>query len=174
MSNLWQAGYLSMIALPARFALEAGGGVAYANWVWVQLQKTGDEEKAHERVGRLTMGARSPVELPWGDPATLTSINVMDFIDRLPDIGYDDARTDYEFLCESAHPSFLQHTFWNMVSTPASDFRNPLLDERIMRDLDRLVSSLETVCETVGVASRSLLEALLPVVEADASAGASG
>ena len=169
LSNLWQAGYMSLITLSVRFALEVAGGVAYARWVWRQLELTGDVAKAMERAGRLLWGARSSVELPWGGSATMTSINVMNFIDKMAASGYKEARLDYEFLCESCHPSFLQHVFWNMVSVPSSDFKNPLFEARMRAQLEQTVSSLEKACTFASTQAEDLLVEVLPSVDADRS-----
>lgn len=160
---------IDVCTLPVRFAMEAAGGLAYATWVWRQQESTGDTQKALERVKRLTVGARSPVELPWGGPTTHRSVNVLDFIDRLETTGYPGARADYDFLSESCHPSFLQLTAWNLVSAPASNFRNPLLDSRILSQLERTVAILERVVGFAISESEDLLGTLLPVVEEDAS-----
>ncbi len=168
-SALWQAGYLSMITLPVRFAMEASGGVAYAAWVWRQMEATGDTTKAHEQVGRLTMGSRSPIELPWGATATLRSINVMDFIDKMGESGRLGARVDYEFLCESCHPSFLQLTYWNIASISAADTINPLLEKRMVAQFARTVSLLEDTFAFALSKSDELLDTILPIVEQESA-----
>lgn len=168
-SVLWQAGYLSMITLPVRFAMEASGGVAYAAWVWRQMENTGDITKAHERVGRLTMGSRSPMELPWGEPATLVSINVMDFIDKMCASGMPSARADYEFLCESCHPSFLQLTYWRLANIAVADSINPLLEKRMTAQFERTVALLENACAFARSQSDDLLDTILPIVEQESA-----
>ncbi|MDY0280769.1 MAG: hypothetical protein RBR35_09440 [Salinivirgaceae bacterium] len=164
-STLWQTGYLSMITLPVRFAMEASGGVAYAAWVWRQMEATGDITKGGERVARLTLGSRSPVELPWGGPATLLSINVMDFIDKMDASGMPGARADYEFLCESCHPSFLQLTYWNLASISVAESINPVLKKRMVAQFDRTISLLEDTVAFARSRSNGLLDTILPIVE---------
>jgi hypothetical protein len=167
MANLWQAGLMQMISLPVRYALEAAGGVAYARWVWDRLESTGDIDKAGERVARLLMGARSDVQLPWGDPSTLVSINVMDFVDKMTSAGYVEAKEDYAFLCESCHPSFIQLVFWNIAGAPDMEFSNPLFDARMATQLERTVSSLEKACKLAANQADRLLVDVLPFVESD-------
>ncbi len=115
------------------------------------------------------MGSRSPTELPWGAPATLLSINVMDFIDKMGESGRPGARADYEFLCESCHPSFLQLAYWIITNISAADSINPLLEKRMVAQFDRIVSLLEDTFVFVRSNSDELLDTILPIVEQESA-----
>lgn len=75
--KLWQDGLFVTISLPARLIYELWGAAHFARQTLVQMQDSGDIDKALTKTLRLALGSRSEVRLPWGGTTSEKSIHVL-------------------------------------------------------------------------------------------------
>ena len=164
--NLWQAGLMNIISLPARLIYEVWGGVHYARHILSQMRTSGDVKGALLKSQKLTLGARSDVELPWGGLSTDISVNVRDFVRFLSDV-YPETEDSYGFLCESCHPSFLRHSMWSLTCPPLPNWSNPRFREQAHNVIRRTVEIIARSLDGIALDSREILELALPLIEMD-------
>ena len=119
----WLSGQFVVVPLNARFVLETWGAIHFARLTLERLVHEGDVEREEERTNRLTFGARSPVQLPWGGVTDTQSFNVLEFIRGLKD-ERSDAEELYNFLSEASHPNMIQNFYFQMAGPPISNWNN--------------------------------------------------
>jgi hypothetical protein len=166
--NLWGNGMFATISLPARLIYELWGATHFARETLVQMQDSGDIDKALARTQRLTLGARSEVQLPWGGTTSERVIHVMDLVRSLVGL-YPQAEHDYDFLCESCHPSYLRLTTWTLSGPIVSNWANDKFREQVHSLIDRTLGVTERALNGIATEVTRTLELALPYVEADRS-----
>jgi hypothetical protein len=167
---LWEKGIFATISLPTRLIYELWGAVHYARQTIVQMHKTGNVPKALEKSKRLTLGARSEVQLPWGGITQEKSINVMDFIDSLQD-DEPQAKKIYNFLCESCHPSFLRLTMWSLMGPHYGNWSNKRFSEHAHSLITDTLKYTEHALQGISLDTLKTLELALPYIEKDIKSG---
>lgn len=163
--NLWRNGLFTTISLPARLMYELWGATHFARHTLVQMYDSGKVDKALAIVQRLTLGARSEVQLPWGGTATESSIHVMDFVRSLADI-YPQAENTYDFLCESCHPSYLRLTTWLLAGPPLHNWTNEKFREQGHSLIERTLQAVEQALEGIALDVTKTSELALPYIDA--------
>jgi hypothetical protein len=142
--DLWESGNFILVPLNTRFLLESWARVHYAINVINKLDSTRDIDKAEERVGRLTFGTRSEINLPWGGKSSeVKSIHINDCLLALNDV-YPDYQDDYDFLSESSHPSFFENMYFMLAGPPLANWKNRSYQQTMKPKLDRCFQILET------------------------------
>jgi hypothetical protein len=164
--NSWRNGLFSLISLPARLTYELWGATHFARHTLLQMHSSGDIDKALAQARKLTMGARSEVQLPWGGTTEESSINVMEFVRSLADI-YPQAAEVYDFLCESCHPSYLRLTIWSMVGPPLQNWTNEKFREEGHSLIDKTLNAIEQALEGIAYDTTRTLELALSYIDAD-------
>jgi len=164
--TLWRHGMFATISLPARLIYELWGATHFARQTILQMQNSGKVEQAVARTRRLTIGARSEVQLPWGGITSEKSIHVMDFVRLLTDI-YPQAEDTYDFLCESCHPSYLRLTTWSMAGPFFHNWTNEKFREQGHSLIARTLQAVEQALQGIAYDTTKTLELALPYIEAD-------
>jgi hypothetical protein len=142
--DLWESGHFILVPLNTRFLLESWARVHYAINVTNKLASTRDIDKAEERVGRLTFGTRSEINLPWGGKSSeLNSIHINDCLLTLNDV-YPDYQADYDFLSESSHPSFFENSYFMIAGPPLANWKNRSYQQTMKPKLNRCFQILES------------------------------
>jgi len=159
--NLWDQGLLTTISLPVRLAFELWGATHFALKTARDFENTGNLDKAISVTQKLTLGARSDVDLPWGGKAEVKSINVKDFIRSLEDVE-PQTESIYDFLCESCHPSFLMLTTWLI-----HNWSNAVFRKRTHELLRRTLKAMEQAIVGIDSDVVNILEWALPHIEQD-------
>ncbi len=165
-SNLWGKGLFPTISLPARLIYELWGATHFAKKTLLQMQHSGDVDKALACAQRLVLGARSEVQLPWGGITNVNSINVMDFVRSLADI-YPQPEDVYDFLCESCHPSYLRLTTWSMVGPPLQNWTNEKFRKQGHDLIDKTLYAVEQALEGIAFDAAETLDLSLTYIDAD-------
>lgn len=168
--KLWGDGLFATISLPARLIYELWGATHFAWQTLVQMQDSGDTARAIARTQRLTLGARSEVQLPWGGTTRERAVHVMDLIRSLADL-HPQADHEYAFLCESCHPSYLRLTSWSLSGPIFSNWANEKFRQQAHSLIDRTLGVTERALEGIATEVTRTLELALPYVEADKSHG---
>ena len=168
--KLWGDGLFATISLPARLIYELWGATHFAWQTLVQMQDSGDVPRALARTQRLTLGARSEVQLPWGGTTSEKAIHVMDLIRLLVDV-HPRADHDYTFLCESCHPSYLRLTSWSLSGPIVGNWANEKFRQQAHCLIDRTLGVTERALNGIATEVSRTLELALPYVEADKSHG---
>ena len=167
---LWESSAVPCVSLTVRFLFELWGAAHFTRETLDCLNKPGSEEKALGATRRLVLGTRSPVPLPWGGSADEKSFNVMEFVRSLSSI-YPRAEESYAFLCESCHPSMLQHGYWLMTVPPKDNWSN----ENFKRTGHELIGKTISICEEavhgIGLEVNSVLTNALAVIEPELANG---
>jgi len=164
--TLWRNGLFTTISLPARLMYELWGATHFAGQTLAQMQDSSKIEQALRRTQRLTIGARSEVELPWGSITDERSIHVMDFVRSLTD-AYPQAEDTYAYLCESCHPSYLRLMTWLMAGPPLQNWTNKKFRESAHNLIDRTLQSVEQALEGIVLDTTKTLVLALPYIEKD-------
>ncbi len=99
--GLWSSGNFLVVPLNIRYVFENWSAAHFANLILRKMLASGDVQKAMKYTDRLSYGARSDVQLPWGGKAEKLSFNVMDFVRCLKDVKAD-AENVYAFLSEAS------------------------------------------------------------------------
>lgn len=168
--NLWRDGLFTTISLPARLMYELWGAAHFARLTLEQMQDSGNVGEAAERSQRLSLGARSEVQLPWGGITSEKSIHVMGFVRSLADI-YPQAEDTYDFLCESCHPSYLRLTTWSIAGPFLHNWTNEKFREQGHHLIDRTLQAVERTLEGIALDTRKTLELALPYIDEDRLCG---
>jgi hypothetical protein len=164
--NLWHAGLFTMISLPGRLMYELWGSAHFAYQILSKMHKSGNTQSALSKSHQLMVGARSSLEVPWGEISSVKSIHVLDFVRSLADV-YQEAENTYSFLCESCHPSYTQLMYWAMVGPPTANWSNPKFREKADRLIDRTLEAVEQSLNGIAIDARNTLELALPYIERD-------
>ncbi|MFC2071213.1 hypothetical protein ACFLUU_00635 [Chloroflexota bacterium] len=164
--TLFKKGLFTTISLPARLIYELWGAIHLAAKVIIDMRGSGDVDTAMKMSRRLVLGARSKVNLPWGGEADQKSIHVMEFIRSLADTN-PRAAQDYDFLCESCHPSYLRLTIWSLSGSVIGNWANEKFRTEAQGIFDRTLSITELSLRGIADESKSTLEAALPFIEND-------
>lgn len=170
--KLWGDGLFAIVSLPARLIYELWGGTHFAWQTLVQMQDSGDIDRALANTRRLTLGARSEVQLPWGGTTNERAVHVMDLMRSLADL-HPQADHDYGFLCESCHPSYLRLTTWSLSGPILGNWTNEKFREQAHSLIDRTLRVTERALEDIAIEVSRTLELALPYIEADKSHGGS-
>jgi len=166
--KLWGDGLFTTISLPARLVYEIWGATHFAYQTLVEMQESGNVDKAIIRIQRLTLGVRSEVELPWGGTSKEESIHIMDMIRSLADL-HPQAECDYSFLCESCHPSYLRLTSWSLSGPVYDNWANEKFRQQMHSLLDRTLGITKRALDGIATEVTRTLELALTYVEADKS-----
>jgi hypothetical protein len=167
--RLWEEGLLATISLPARLIYELWGATHFACQTLGQMRDSGNIDRAAERAKRLTLGVRSEVRLPWGGTITkkdISAINVMDLVRSLAD-SYPQAENDYNFLCESCHPSHLRLVTWLLSGPKIGNWENEKYREEVHGLIDHTIGTTERALAGIAAKVIETLELAWPYVEAD-------
>lgn len=164
--TLWRNGMFTIISLPTRLMYELWGATHFASQTLAQIQNSGKVEQALAKSQRLMIGARSEVQLPWGDTTNERSIHVMDLVRSLTDI-YPQAEDTYDFLCESCHPSYLRLTTWSLAGPLLHNWTNEKFRESAHNLIDRTLQSVEQALEGIVLDTTKALVLALPYIEKD-------
>lgn len=164
--NLWRHGQFASISLPVRLIYELWGATHFARQVLVEMQNSQGIDRALATTRRLTLGARSEVQLPWGGTTNERSIHVLDLVRSLADLN-PMAEHDYDFLCESCHPSYLRLTTWSLSGPIVHNWTNEKFREQAHSLIDRTLRATERALEGIALEVRKSLELALPYIEMD-------
>ena len=164
--DLWRNGLFATISLPARLIYELWGAAYFAGNTLTQMEDREKIEACLLRTQRLTVGARSEVELPWDGTTDVASIHVMDFIRSLSST-YPEAKKTYDFLCESCHPSYLRLTTWSLVGPLHDNWSNVKFREQSHNLLDRTLQAVEQALKGIAYDTTKTLELALPYIDTD-------
>lgn len=158
LTSLWEKGLLVTMSLPIRLTYEIWGASRYAHKeILLKMLKTKDVDKALERTEKLTTGSRSEVQLPWGGESEKPSIHCHDYIRSLTDINAN-AENDYDFLCESCHPSFLMATYWSMMGPYFNNWSNPHFRDHAHKLIDRSLKCMECALDGISKEVEEILK----------------
>lgn len=141
-ADQWEKGIFIVVPLNTRFVYEIWGAIHFSRIILSRLIEHDDVEREQKIVNRLTQGARSDVMLPWGDLTNEQSYSVMEFIRCLKDV-YDEATETYYFLCEAAHPNFVQSKYFEMAGPPAPNWSNHKFKEHAHTLLEKTLAAFE-------------------------------
>ncbi|CAD6881230.1 hypothetical protein [Methylomonas albis] len=119
----FKQGQFMIVPLSTRFFFEMCGSINYAKSLISKISNKESVESELNKVNKLLTGAKSEVMLPWGELATESSINVMDFVRSLEN-EHSGAVESYGFLCEASHPNFVQNSYFQMAGPPVSNWDN--------------------------------------------------
>lgn len=166
LSVLFRQGLFTTISLPARLIYELWGATHYATDVITKIQGSGDTTTAAKMSRRLMLGARSDVDLPWGGQTDEKSVHVMEFIRSLSDTN-PRAVEDYDFLCESCHPSYLRLTTWSFSGPVIENWANERFRTLAHSIFERTLSITELSLRGIAAEAKMTLEAALPFIQND-------
>jgi len=166
--KLWQQGLFASISLPARLIYELWGATHFAQQTLLEMRDCGDIDRILARTRRLTFGARSEVQLPWGGTTSERSVHVLDLVRSLSNL-HPTAEHDYDFLCESCHPSYLRLTTWSLSGPMIYNWTNEKFREHAHSLIDRTLSAAERALKGIALDVQETLQLALPYVEADRS-----
>jgi hypothetical protein len=165
----WMAGRFLPASLCVRLLLEIYGSLVYAEQkVLKLLEDTGDLVRTTGRMQRLSASAKSklnsgtmPASLPPADP-----INVMEFV-RAAEGRSPGAMEMYEFLCDAAHPSVMQHFALLMAGPEYDNWSNPTLEREAHRILEFTLQAAELSVREVYRVGDDIFKRCLPQVTAE-------
>jgi len=168
--NLLENGLLVTMSLPIRLTYEIWGASRYAHEeILLRMLNTKNVHKALERTDKLITGSRSEVNLPWGGKSDKQSIHVNDFIRALIDV-HPQANGDYDFLCESCHPSFLMTTYWSMMGGPIiHNWSNQNFHNHAHQLIDRSLQCMEYALNGISREVEEILKLAILHIDKDKS-----
>jgi hypothetical protein len=123
--------------------MELWGAVAYAEReVLGKLDKTGDMNKALERADHLLVGSK--VRVNWrSDAEHIQPTNVMAFIKAANEIS-PGTEAIYNFLCDSSHPSFMQHMALLFAGPEYDNWNNETFASEAVGILEKTIMAAES------------------------------
>ena len=98
---------------------------------------------------RLIFGARSPVQLPWGDFPSVLPYSVLEFM-RLLESEKGGLMSEYEHLCEACHPNSIQNSYFFMMGKTGDNWNNEGFKSHANILLEQLLEISEKI--VVGIA----------------------
>lgn len=165
-SKLWVQGHFLLAAVGFRMLLELDGQLLWAQKMVLASLDAGEVEVAFGRIKKLLLGTKSPIPLIRGEIGPHPLVNVMDFV-RSAEAVRAGASDDYAFLCDSAHPSFMMHS-WMLFAGPDHDnWTNATFAAEVAPLLDRVLRIAETSLGGIADAAETIMTAVVPAIRSE-------
>ena len=133
----WRKGDFVSVPLITRILFEYWGAIEFAAET-MRTYQSGKAPNSVERVGRLLSGTKFPFWFKWIDNHSPSApIHVMDMI-RVLETTHQIAKNDYDFLCESCHPNYLQHRFLLRASSDGLQWSGMIWESLTTQVITRL------------------------------------
>ena len=140
---LWKEGYLAASASLVRLLFELWAASEYQTAALSRFENDRDYERVARIVDRLFEGVRDEVLMPRGQPASQTSIHVLDTIRHLSNV-FPEAESTYDQLCESSHANQPRFFEWWLTGRLGDNWTNTQVQERGHNLLEQTVTVAET------------------------------
>lgn len=148
----WFAGQFLAASTLARMMIELWGSIVYAERKVLVLIEDGDPLAANARMVKLVFGSKSGVRLHKDLPVTETPVNVMEFV-RAAESVTPGTEDDYAFLCDAAHPSYLQNSYLLFAGAIYDNWTNEAFAKQMHITLDRTLRIGANVLEGIETAA---------------------
>lgn len=154
-----------------RLVVELWGVLAYAEAkVLKELEYPERTTCAHKRLVRLIYGSKSGVA-PFAGEHMVAAINVMEFI-RAADRLAPGIHQTYEFLCDSAHPTYGQHGYLLFSGSEYDNWSNRVFADNARSILAKTVEAAEIGTRGIGESAGRIFSACLPEIIEEVSGAA--
>jgi hypothetical protein len=130
-SKLWLQGHFLLASVGIRMLIELNGQLLWAEEKVLAPLDAGTVDAPFERMTKLLLGSKSAVPLTRGEVGPHPLVNVMEFV-RCVEAARPGTIDDYEFLCDSAHPSCMMQS-WMLFAGPDHDNWTRPLPTRLHR-----------------------------------------
>lgn len=147
---LLSEGYLSAVAPLIRLVFEVHAITNYLTETMKDLlelvripEGSRSKEKTNHclrKIDRVFEGVRSPVIMCWGAEASETPIHISDAIRIL---NSQEAKNNYDFLCEGSHPNLPQYMQWQLAGKLGDNWSNDVARKQCHTLLSRSFEILE-------------------------------
>ena len=135
-----KSGDILSCAVISRTVLETFGALEFLrSRCFDVFQRDTESSAAVARLNKLQWGSKSPVPLPWGGVSHENAVHVMDMV-RATGL-----MSDYDWLCEAAHPSFVARLYWLMMGKSADNWTNKKFAEFGNEQMEKLVGLMESL-----------------------------
>lgn len=146
-----------------RLIIELWGVLAYAEAkVLKVLEDPEGTHRAQQRLVRLICGSKSGVA-PLSGSNKVTSINVMEFV-RAADNLVPGIQQTYEFLCDSAHPTFGQHGYLLFSGSEYDNWSNKVFADGAHIILAKTVEAAEAGIRGIAESACRIFSSCLPEI----------
>jgi hypothetical protein len=165
-SKLWLEGHFLLASIGIRTLIELNGRLLWAEKRVLAPLTEGAIDVVSERVEKLLLGSKSAIPLARGDVGPRPLINVMEFV-RAAEAARPGAMSDYEFLCDSAHPSYMMQT-WMLFAGPDHDnWTNETFAAEVGLLLNRILGIAEGALVDLESLSDRILVDVVPAILAE-------
>ncbi len=157
---LWSEGRMIGVSHLIRSAIEHRAVAHFCLTCIEEYSKSKNISKLQEQISKLTMGAKTPIRLPWGDISSVEAYSVMKFIKLL---GQQDQQVsqDYDLLSEGTHTNLMQNSYFVMASKKYDNFSNETFKQHAHELLDKHVSAIERTANGMRIEIPSLFNCSL-------------
>jgi hypothetical protein len=146
-----------------RLIIELWGVLAYAETkVLTELERPERITHAQKRLVRLIYGSKSGVA-PFVGEHKVAAINVMEFVRAADELAPGLYQT-YEFLCDSAHPTYGQHGYLLFSGSEYDNWSNTVFADRAHSILVKTVEAAEVGIRGIAESARRIFFACLPEI----------
>jgi hypothetical protein len=169
----WFSGQFLAASALVRMMIELWGSVIYAEQRVLALVEKGDALAANSRLVKLVFGSKSGVRLHKDLPLTETPVNVMEFVRAVESIAHG-TEEDYGFLCDAAHPSYLQNSYLLFAGAVHNNWDNEVFAKEMHKTLERTLCIGTAALEGIKVASTDVFSRCLAPILEDFNSPSSG
>jgi hypothetical protein len=154
----WFSGRFLAASALIRMTIELAGASAYADKKVLRKLEGGQAIIAQRRMNKLLVGSKG------GDMAAdLPPVNVLDLV-RAADTTSPGAAADYAFLCDAAHPSYMQNTLLLLAGSTYDNWSNETFTTRMHVTLDRTLRAGEAALAGIETVGLDMLRRCLPPI----------
>jgi hypothetical protein len=165
-SKLWLQGHFLLASVGIRMLIELNGQLLWAEKKVLAPLTEGAIDAPFERMKKLLRGSKSAVPLIRGEVGPHPLINVMEFV-RTAEEARPGAMGDYEFLCDSAHPSYMMQT-WMLFAGPDHDnWTNETFAAQVAPMLDRMLGIAEGALVSLERVADRIIVGVVPTILAE-------
>jgi hypothetical protein len=159
----WFAGQFLAASMLIRMLVELWGAVLFAESKVLPKIESGEPLVANERVVKLLFGSKSGVRGPSGELLVEPPVNVLEFV-RATDAARPGTLGDYSFLCDAAHPSYLQNTYLLFAGSQLDNWRNEVFAREMHETLDRTLTIGTVALDGLTAAATRIFGRCVPLI----------
>lgn len=163
----WFSGQFLAASMLIRMLIELWGAIVYAEKKVLRKVEAGEPIAGNEKMVKLLFGSKSGVRLNPAIPIVEPPVNVMEFV-RAADGVVPGTETDYGFLCDAAHPSYLQNSALLFAGARYNNWSNETFATETYKTLDRTLRIGATALEGIEKAAVHVFTRCVPPILEDA------
>jgi hypothetical protein len=164
---VWFAGQFLTASALIRMLVELCGAAAYAEDKVLRKVEAAEIHIALDRVTKLVLGSKTGASFRPGEKLEHPAVNVLDFV-RAAEARWPGIMDDYSFLCDAAHPSYVQNSLLLFAGADYDNWDNKAFATHAHEILDRTLRVGETALQGIESVGLDIFSRCVPSILAEA------